>query len=126
MLRKNGIKVTGLEPSKYIADTLKDYEIINDDILGQAAEDRRWEALICMDVLEHIESSKIEDTLKALSTLSDNALIGIANHSDVWRGTQLHLIQKDSIWWESLSSRYYESITRIYQSQRYFIFDARR
>ena len=79
-----------------------------------------------MDVLEHIESSKIEDTLKALSTLSDNALIGIANHSDVWRGTQLHLIQKDSIWWESLSSRYYESITRIYQSQRYFIFDARR
>ena len=126
LLSKNGIKVTGLEPSKYIAGTLKDYEVINDDILGQAAKGRHWEALICMDVLEHIEPSEIEDTLKALSTLSDHALVGIANHSDRWHGVQLHLIQKDSVWWESLLMRYYKNLVSVYQSKRFFVFKVHR
>jgi len=123
LLSKNGIKVTGLEPSKFIADTLKDYEVINDDILGLAKEGRQWEALICMDVLEHIDPAGIEETVKALASLSPYALLGIASHSDKWRGVQLHLIREESSWWKSLLSRHYHSISSLYQSKRYFIYE---
>lgn len=125
LLSKNKIKVKGLEPSKYVVKTLESYDVINDDILGQAKKGKKWEALICMDVLEHIKLSEINDNVKALASLSDRALIGIANHSDKWRGIQLHLIQQDSSWWKSLLSKYYQSLSLIYQSKRFFIFDAR-
>ena len=125
LLNKNNVNITGLEPSKNSIDTLKNYQVINDDILGQANKRRKWEALICMDVLEHIEPSKINETVGALASLANHALIGIANHSDVWRGTQLHPIQQDSSWWKALLSRYYDDPGIIYQSKRFFIFDAR-
>ncbi len=126
LLDKNGIKVTGLEPSKYIADTLKHYDIINDDILGLAKKGKQWEALYCMDVMEHIEPLEIEETIRALASLSSHALIGIANHSDVWQGVELHLIRQGPSWWESLLSRHYHSINSLYQSGRYFIYGAVR
>lgn len=125
-LSKNNIKATGLEPSKYIADILTGYQIINDDILGLAKQGRQWEALICMDVLEHIELTEVEETVKALVELSDQALLGIANHSDVWRGVELHLIQEGPAWWGKLLSLYYSSVSCIYESERYFIFKAER
>lgn len=126
LLSENGIKVTGLEPSKYIADALKDYDVINDDILGLAKRQMQWEALICMDVLEHIEPSKIEATIEALASLSTRALLGIANHSDVWHGVELHLIQQGPLWWEGLLSLYYQNINSIYQSKRFFIYEVAR
>jgi 2-polyprenyl-3-methyl-5-hydroxy-6-metoxy-1,4-benzoquinol methylase len=132
LLSENGIKVTGLEPSKNIADTLKDYDVINDDILGLAKKKRQWEALICMDVLEHIEPSEIEETVKALSSLAPHALIGIANHSDIWRGVQLHLIQQGPYWWRDLLSHHYSRLNCIhetftkYRSKQFFIYEAVR
>ena len=125
-LSKNGIEVTGLEPSKYIADTLKDFQVINDDILGLAKRGGKWEALICMDVLEHIKPAEIEETVKALALLSPRALLGIANHSDKWRGVQLHLIREGPPWWTSLLSKQYRSLKNIYTSERYFIYEAIR
>lgn len=122
-LSENGIKTTGLEPSRYIFDNLKEFQIVNDDILGFSNYSRSWEALICMDVLEHIEPDKIEETLKALSTLSKHALLGIANHSDIWHGHELHLIREGPRWWMDELSKYYEGINSLFESDRYFIFE---
>ncbi len=126
LLSEKGIKVTGLEPSKFIADTLKDYEVVNDDILGLGKKGKEWEALICMDALEHIEPTEIEETIKALASLSPRALLGIANHSDKWRGTELHLIREDPWWWVSLLSKHYRSVKGVYTSKRYFMYEAIR
>lgn len=123
MLSQNGIKVTGLEPSKVIANTLKDFEVINDDIIGLSKQGKRWPALICMDVLEHIEPEAIETTLLALSGLADYSLLGIANHNDKWQGTQLHLIQEKPDWWQQILSRYY-NLQPLFESKRFFIFEA--
>jgi len=125
MLSKNNIKVTGLDSSQYIIETLKDYDVINNDILGQAANGRKWEAIICMDVLEHIDSGKIEETIKALSTLSKHALLGIANHSDIWHGVELHPIQQKPLWWKGKLVESFGEANLIYESDRYFIFDVR-
>ncbi len=126
LLRKNTIEVTGLEPSKVIVDTLNDYDVINDDILGLVKQGKQWESLICMDVLEHIEPAEIENTVSALATLSPKALLGIANHSDVWHGTELHLIQEGPSWWKKLLPRYYNNINCIYEDDLYFVFDVGR
>lgn len=123
LFRENGIKAIGLEPSKYITDNLKDYKVVNDDILGFSQYSRNWEALICMDVLEHIEPDKIEANIKALSTLSKHALLGIANHSDIWHGTELHLIRQGPRWWIGKLSKCYSGINSLFQSDRFFIFE---
>ncbi len=125
LFRENNIKATGLEPSKYITDNLKDYKIINDDIVGFSEYSKSWEALICMDVLEHIEPDKIDENLKALSTLSKHALLGIANHSDIWHGVELHLIQQKPLWWKDKLTESFDEVNLIYESDRYFIFDVR-
>lgn len=124
LLKDNAIFAIGIEPSGYITRTITDYKIINDDILGFSKYSRSWEALICMDVLEHIEPEKIEDNIKALSSLSKHALLGIANHSDIWHGTELHLIQQVPDWWIEKLSKYYGQINTLFQYDRFFIFDA--
>jgi len=50
--------------------------------------------------------------------------LGIANHSEKWQGVQLHLIREGADWWERLLSRHYQSLIGVYQSERYFIFEA--
>jgi hypothetical protein len=123
LFKENGIKAMGLEPSKYISDNLKEFKIVNDDILGFSEYGRNWEALICMDVLEHMEPTKIEENIKALSILSSHALLGIANHSDVWHGTQLHLIQQGLPWWKDKLSKSYTVVNLVFESDRFFIFE---
>lgn len=123
LFSENGIKATGLEPSKYISDNLKEFKIINDDILGFSEYSRKWEAIICMDVLEHIEPNKIEENIKALSVLSKHAILGIANHSDIWHGTQLHLIRQTLPWWIDKLSKYFVEINSLFKSDRFFIFE---
>lgn len=123
MLTENDIKVTGLEPSKYIVSTLGGYEVINDDILGEAKKGRRWEGLVCMDVLEHIEPEKISQNLKALSLMSRHAFFGIANHSDIWHGVELHLIRQGPEWWERELTKNFKIIKCTIVSKRFFVFE---
>lgn len=123
MLTENNIKATGLEPSEYIVSTLGGYDVINDDILGEVKSGRKWEGLICMDVLEHIEPEKIDLNLKALSLMSRHAILGIANHSDVWHGVELHLIQQGPSWWDEVLTKHFKILNCRIISKRYFVFE---
>lgn len=112
-----GYKITGVEPSEFLCE---EYGWTKGSILSHKG---KYDALYCMDVLEHIEPSEIEKTLEALSKLSSHALLGIANHSDVLEGVELHLIQEDSKWWENLLKKYYKQVVKTYEPLNYFIFE---
>lgn len=124
-LLNEGFDVIGLEPSKYLCENvLKDFQVINEDILTYAKRNKvEWDGMYCMDVLEHIPKGKIDATLEALKTFSHKALFGIANHSDVVDGTELHLIQEYPAWWEAKLSEHYKSVELIYEPFRYMVFE---
>jgi SAM-dependent methyltransferase len=104
-------KITGVDP---IGGDIKS------DILGLEG---RWDGLYCMDVLEHISPEELESNLKHLVTFSDNALLGIANHSDVWNGKELHLIQQPADWWLERLSRHYSEVALTRYGERFFVFE---
>lgn len=115
--------VTGLEPSKYLCDhDLKQHKVINSDILGFKTN-KKWDGLYCMDVLEHISHAEIDATLEALSKLAPKALLGIANHSDIQNGVELHPIQENAEWWGHLLKKHYKVVNLTYEPPRYFVFE---
>ncbi|OGL36635.1 hypothetical protein A3A68_01760 [Candidatus Saccharibacteria bacterium RIFCSPLOWO2_01_FULL_48_13] len=125
LLTKNDVRVTAFDPSRYLTQVVKGFDIINDDIMSFAAKtDRKWPALICMDVLEHIDPVLIEKNVRALTSLSDRSLIGIANSEEVWKGVPLHLIRRSQPWWQDLLSRHYHNVKCLYRTPSYFIFEA--
>ena len=70
----------------------------------------KYDILSCLDCLEHFEEKYIRDILNLFSRLSDTFLFSIANHSDIIDGVELHLIQKESIWWSNILSEYFEIV----------------
>jgi len=70
-------------------------------------ESKKYDFVICTDVFEHLDESFIEDVIKTISIISNNAFIAIANHSDIHHGVELHTIQKDVNWWNELISKYF-------------------
>lgn len=66
-----------------------------------------YEFLSCLDVLEHIEEKYINNVLKFLSTKATNFCFSIANHSDIIKGVELHLIQKNMMWWNENLNQYF-------------------
>lgn len=101
MLRAAGIDAAGIEISpscceKYLQD-------VPHHCCGPAehvAEGNRYDALLCTDVVEHIHPDGLHDFLSSVSALSDRALFGVANHSDIHEGIELHLIQQGPGWWQ--------------------------
>ncbi|MEI7441200.1 MAG: hypothetical protein WCK43_06160 [bacterium] len=69
---------------------------------------KKYDVAVCTDVLEHLDKAFIEDVVGLLSRLSDNVVLAIANHSDVWNGVELHTIQESDIWWDSLLKKYFK------------------
>lgn len=80
--------------------------------------------LFCLDVLEHIEENYIDSILEKLSQKSKYTFFTIANHSDVFDGVELHLIQKDVEYWNKLIKKYYSKIINVqsYYNNRLFSF----
>lgn len=109
-------KVTGVEASKYLCTK---YGWQSDTILTHKG---KYDALYCMDVLEHISPEELEANLKALSKLAPKALLGIANHKDIWEGVELHLIQEDVDWWKKRIEKHYNNVKTLYEDKRYYIF----
>lgn len=66
-----------------------------------------YDILVCTDVFEHLDKSFIEDVISMCSKLSKRCIFGIANHSDVWNGIELHTIQESDAWWENLLNKYF-------------------
>lgn len=119
--------VTGLELSsecceKYLADVPH----INANFIDYAATitDKKYNLAICMDMLEHINYKDIDNVIKNFERIATFSLVGIANHSDIFNGVELHLIQEDSTWWQSLLEKYFTHAELIYftKGHRFFIF----
>jgi hypothetical protein len=70
----------------------------------------KYDLLLCLDVLEHIEEEYIDDVLNFLSSISENFCFSIANHSDIKNNYELHLIQKNKKWWNTKLKKYYKII----------------
>ena len=84
---------------------------ITTDITNKEDRDKitgKFEILTCLDCLEHVEEKDIYNVLEMFSRLSDIFLFSIANHSDIIDGVELHLIQKDSLWWTNKLSEFFD------------------
>lgn len=68
---------------------------------------KRYDVLVCTDVLEHLDKSFIVDVFDMFSKLSNKSILSIANHSDVLNGVELHTIQEDNQWWETYIKTFY-------------------
>ncbi len=112
-----GLNATGIEPSTVDVSGLP---VERTDILSCRL---KVPALYCVDVLEHISHEEIDATLKHLSQMAPKQLLGIANHSDIWEGIELHLIQEPSDWWEAKLHEYYKSVKLVHEEDKYFMFE---
>jgi len=61
----------------------------------------KYDVLINLDFLEHIEEKYINCILTTFHDLSPYCIIAVANHSDIHNGVELHLIQENNGWWKS-------------------------
>lgn len=78
---------------------LRDLPHANADIIAWAEAGHRYAGLICTDVLEHIPPDQIDAVMAALARMAPVCLLGIANHSSIHNGHELHVIQQGRRWW---------------------------
>lgn len=116
-----GFNIVGLEPSDYVIK----HDLKNLPVIHGTIEDikENYDALFAMDVLEHIAPEDIDKQLEVLSKHAPKALYGIANHSDVWDGVELHLIQQPAIWWFEKLKKYYGEVSIVEQGDRFNMFE---
>jgi len=104
---------------------LSDLEHVNADFLDYSKEipDKEFEICLCMDVLEHIQILNLEIFLGNIYRISNVAFLGIANHSDIFLGEQLHVIQKGVEWWVKRLETYYNTVENLFEtaSNTFFI-----
>jgi len=80
--------------------------------------------ILCAGVLEHIEPEDLDGLLQSMSTASKSFLFGIANHSDILNGDELHLIVEDQDWWIKKLKDYFDSVMLseiMYKGKFFFI-----
>lgn len=109
---ENGIDAFGIEISticcqKYLGGLPHE----NIDICSFASQSERlFNGIVCCDVLEHIPLGRLDETIESLTSLAPSALLGLANHSDIQCGEELHLIQEDIEWWTRKLSLFYSFV----------------
>jgi SAM-dependent methyltransferase len=125
-LTNRGHDVYGIELSEVCCKNfLSDVPHECTDIVSHSKSGATYDGILCMGVMEHIPHEDVEKTLEALTTLSDSALFLIANHSDVFFGHELHVIQEDMEWWDVALSEFYDEVEVIAQFKRAFMFECR-
>lgn len=82
---------------------LQDVPHVNEDFLeyGKTITENEYDVALCMDVVEHLPHNLINDFVGNIANAAPKAIIGVANHSDVFLGKELHLIQEGEPWWRS-------------------------
>lgn len=71
----------------------------------------KFDAAICICVLEHCTEENLGPHIKSIAKISDSVLFGISNHSDrVLNGIELHPIQRDQDWWNKKISKYFKEV----------------
>ncbi len=116
-----GIDVSSVCCDKFLADW--PHKCI--DILSYCeANPLAYDGVLCSGVLEHLDYSNVDDTIRCLSKSSNKFLIGIANHADKQSGFNLHPIQKDEEWWIKKLKKFFsgvEHVVELYDGRFFFI-----
>ena len=125
VLRYPERNITGIEFSKVCFDKyLQSFQFINTDIISYSKTGARYDGVICTDVMEHIPESMINETLIALKRLGKSILFGIANHSDIKRGYELHLTQHNMPWWENKLKEFWADVKFVnVHNSMYYLFE---
>jgi 2-polyprenyl-3-methyl-5-hydroxy-6-metoxy-1,4-benzoquinol methylase len=71
---------------------------------------KKYDILTCLDVLEHLDKSFISDVFYTFSKICNEAILTIANHSDMLDGIELHTIQENFHYWEPLILKYFKIV----------------
>lgn len=107
-LKDNGVDVFGIEMSSAACQKyLGGLPVENTDIVSWANKGHTYAGLINTDVLEHIPLDQLDVTIEGLRSMSPSAFFGIANHSSVHEGNELHVIQEGIGWWIRKLSEHY-------------------
>lgn len=73
--------------------------------------DKVYDLVTCYDVIEHLPEPHSVNILTKLRPYGKYFLYAIANHSDVYKGHQLHLTRRDKKFWDAEISKHYEIIS---------------
>ena len=68
----------------------------------------KMDLITCLDVMEHLPSSVIDEVFSRISRLGRIAIFTIANHPDVHNGVELHLTKENAEYWSNQLKKYYE------------------
>lgn len=83
----------------------------------------KFDIVTCLDVLEHLDESYIEEVIEMLSKLGKKIYLTIANHSDIFDGVELHTIQQPKHYWDNLLKKYFITlIEEVYFNNRLFLY----
>ena len=116
-----GIEFSSVCSEKY----LQTVPHLNVDFLKhcESIKNKEYEICLCMDVLEHIPYDKVEFMVSNIARIGNKAILGIANHSDIFMGEELHIIQENDKWWTSLLKKYFSIVEKIYDKKgKFYLF----
>jgi 2-polyprenyl-3-methyl-5-hydroxy-6-metoxy-1,4-benzoquinol methylase len=74
-------------------------------------ENKNYDLIVCLDVLEHVQKECVEDIFKTFNKISDFTILTIANHSDKHNGVELHIIQENMSYWKPIIEKYFDILT---------------
>lgn len=123
--RDLGIDAYGVEVSSVCCGAfLQDVPHLNEDLDTHFSKEVNVDFLFCSDVLEHLSYNDLDSVLPKLKKASPVALFGLANHSDIIEGIELHLIREDSVWWLDKLSLHYANVNllgQLFDNRFFFI-----
>lgn len=113
-LHERGCQVFGIELSTICYEKyLRDLPAANVDILSWANGGSTYAGCVCTDVLEHIPIDQVDGTIGALRRMSPSLFAGVANHSSIHAGRELHVIREGIGWWVRRLGLHYPEVTVI-------------
>ncbi len=65
----------------------------------EVLENKNFDLLTCLDVMEHLEKNKTDEIFNFFSNISKFQIFTIANHPDIQEGKDIHTIQEKLPFW---------------------------
>lgn len=127
LMKQGYTNILGIEFSSACSKKfLQNIPHLNVDFLEHCTKisNKDYDVCLCMDVLEHIPYERIEFMIDNISRIGKLAILGVANHSDVLMGEELHLIQEDADWWTNLLRKKFKSVKKSFEDEtgKFFLF----
>jgi len=101
-----GIDFSEVCCKKYLSDLPHECS----SIIDFCSEAKEYDSALCSGVLEHITKKDLNENLSAIRNIASRFLFGIANHSDIQFGTQLHVIQEGPEWWVKRLKKHFDDV----------------